>query len=189
MSASHAAQKVHDLAECLDRSARFRGEQHQSAVIACEATQACVADIAQAQAALAPVANQALRDATVDGDRGVAWSTIGPAAVDPAAQMVVDGPPPQVAPTLGGGVGDLATAAGTVDAGTPSSSASDPSSVAIAPVVSNTVAVVHPTVSITGLMGSFIPPMLAFPYRLNTQCPENSAQRAARMKAQREARE
>ena len=101
------------------------------------------------------------------GARGVAWSTIGPATVDAAAQIVADIPHPPVAHTHEEVVGDFATAEAPVAAGTHDNLASDLNSVVIAPVVGNTVAVAHPTVSIAGFLGSLIPPMPTFPYRLN----------------------
>ena len=181
VSATHAAQEIHNLADCFDLSASIRGEQHQAAVIASDSTQACVTGIAQAQAALATDTAQALRGATAE-DRGVAWSTIGPAAIDPVVQIATDAPHPPDAGVHEGDTGNGETADDPVPAGIPANVATDHNSDTIAPVACNTVAVVHPTVSITNFLGSFAPPMPVFPFGLNAHCRATSTQRAARMR-------
>ena len=192
-SATNAAQEIRNLADRFDLSTGTRNQQHQAAVIASDATQACVTGIAQAQAALIPAPTaQALCGATVE-DRGVAWSTIGPTATDPAVPLAPDAPyPPAHAGVDNGGAGTGGTADDPGLAGPPASVVNDPNIDAIAPVAGNTVAVVHPPVSITNLLtsalGSFVPPMPAFPFGLNAQCQATSTQRAARMRELREAR-
>ena len=86
-SATTAAQEISNLADRLGLTVSARGQQHQAAALASDATLACNTGIAQAQAGLIPVpAAQALCGVDTE-DRGVAWSTIGPTTSNSAEPL------------------------------------------------------------------------------------------------------
>ena len=157
--------------------------QLQATAIAGEVTQRTNAEIGEAQAELenpAPPQPQATQPPEDEEDREVAWfSTISPAAATHADAS--DDANGNVEEALEDAAGEHARDDTQTDA-TTSSPSVDSTSVP-APIVDTTVtAVTHPPVAATGIMGLL--PSITFPWGVNS-CVETSAQRAARMKANR----